>query len=365
MSDLTMPNALPSAPRPGAVSALAVADQQRAIAEVHAAITLARANPRDEQRALDRIINACSRPTLAELGTYLYTRGGQEISGPSIRLAETVAQSWGNIQFGFRELSRGLDPDGVTYSEVEAFAWDVEHNSRRPVSFRVRHWRDTKKGGYKLTDERDIYELVANQAQRRVRSCITAIIPGDIFDSAVRQCDLTLKTKIEVTPDLIKSLVEKFDGLGVSRLMIEKRIQRNMDSITPAQVAGLGKVFNAIRDGVAVVSDYFEIEEVAALPKPDGSEPANRSDAAKAKVRARQSEKSPHGQATAGQGGDKGAADVPTYAQVADALHKAATLDALDLAADLINGIKNESHQDELRGMYRARAEELSPDVPQ
>lgn len=364
MSDLTMPNALPSAPRPGAVSALAVADQQRAIAEVHAAITLARANPRDEQGALDRIINACSRPTLAELGTYLYTRGGQEVTGPSIRLAETVAQAWGNIQFGFRELSRGLDPDGVTYSEVEAFAWDVEHNARRPVSFRVRHWRDTKKGGYKLTDERDIYELVANQAQRRVRSCITAIIPGDIFDSAVRQCDVTLRTKIEVTPELIKSLVEKFEGLSVSRHMIEKRIQRNMESITPAQVSGLGKVFNAIRDGVAVVSDYFEVEEATAQPSTK-AEPANRSDAAKAKVRARQSEKPPQEQATAGQGGDQGAADVPTYAQVADALHKAVTLDALDLAADLINGIKNESHQEELRGMYRARAEELSPDVPQ
>lgn len=360
MSDLTLPG---SAPAPRAGGAMATADQQRAIAEVHAAITLARANPRDEVDALNRIINACSRPGLAESGTYLYTRGGQDVTGASIRTAETIAQCWGNFQFGFRELSRGIDPDGVTFSEVEAFAWDVQHNTKRPLSFRVRHWRDTKKGGYPLKDERDIYELVANQAQRRVRSCILALIPGDIVESAVKQCDVTMKTKVEVTPELIASLVEKFGGVGVSKAQIEARIQRNIDAITPAQVAGLGKVFNAIRDGIAVVADYFEPDDSApaqGAEPPPPAETATQARANSAKERAKAA-----AQAAAKPQGSAAGAPAVTYAQAADAIQKAASVDAVDLAADLVRQVADEGQRGELEHMYHTRRAELSGDVPQ
>lgn len=36
--------------------------------------------------------------------------------------------------------------------------------------FELKHWRTTKNGGYKLTDDRDIYELEANMASRRIRA---------------------------------------------------------------------------------------------------------------------------------------------------------------------------------------------------
>lgn len=132
-------------------------------------MVLARQFPRNEVLAIDRIKNAFSRQRLAETATYIYTRGGNDVSGPSIRAAEAVAQSWGNVQFGFREIERGVDK-GVGYSEVEAYAWDIESNTKRALQFRVSHIRQTRKGTAPLVDERDIYELVANQAQRRVRA---------------------------------------------------------------------------------------------------------------------------------------------------------------------------------------------------
>ena len=52
--------------------------------------------------------------------------------------------------------------DGV--STVAAFAWDVETNTRREVVFQVALKRDTRKGSYQLTDNRDIYELVRIKA---------------------------------------------------------------------------------------------------------------------------------------------------------------------------------------------------------
>ncbi|MCP5245728.1 MAG: hypothetical protein H6937_07200 [Burkholderiales bacterium] len=239
-------------------NALAVSDHNRAIAEVQAAMIAAKQSPRDQITAMDRILNACTRPTLADSAVYQYSKGGTDISGPSIRLAEAIAQQWGNIQFGFNELTRGVDYDGVTYSEVGAYAWDLESNTRRPLQFRVRHWRDTKKGGYALKDEREIYELIANQAQRRVRACILAVIPGDVVEAAVKQCETTLKSNADTSPEAINKMVEAFSIFGVTKEQIEKRIQRRIDSILPAQVVGLKKIYASLRDGVSVPSDWFE-----------------------------------------------------------------------------------------------------------
>jgi hypothetical protein len=232
--------------------ALAHTDQQRAIAEVQAAMLIARANPRDPVRAMDRILNACQRPTLAEAAIYSYSRGGADVSGPSIRLAETLAQSWGNLSYGLRELSQ----DGGE-STVQAYAWDVETNTRREMVFQVPHVRHTKAGQKKLEDPRDIYEIVANQGARRLRACILAIIPGDVTEAAVEQCDRTMREKADTSPEAVKRILEAFAKYGVSREQIEARIQRRIDSIQPAQVVSLKKVYASLRDGMSTPADWF------------------------------------------------------------------------------------------------------------
>ncbi len=244
-------------------NAIAVAQQQREVAEVQGAIAIAKRFPRDVVAATDRILQACTRPTLAESALYSYTRGGSEVTGPSIRLAEVLAQNWGNMQFGIRELEQRNGE-----STVEAFAWDCETNVRQTKVFQVPHERHTKSGVKRLTDPRDVYELVANQGARRLRACILGVIPGDVTEAAIKQSETTLKTRVEITPDLIKSIVEKFAGYGVGREMIEKRIQRHMDAITPGLVVQLGKILNSLRDGMSAPSDWFEI----APPPPAASE---------------------------------------------------------------------------------------------
>lgn len=303
-------------------------DAQRAIAEVQAKLMIARAQPRDEKRAVDRIINAFCRASLAEQSQYAYSKGGTDISGPSIRSAEAMAQLWGNIEFGFRELSRGVGDDGTPFSEVEAFGWDLETNTRRPVQFRVPHWRDTKKGGYKITDERDIYELVSNQAQRRVRACILALIPGDVQEAAMNQAEVTLKASADTTPEGIKKLVEAFAAFGVTKEQIEKRIQRRVDTIQPAQVMSMKKIYASLRDGMSAVEDWFEVN----------AEPETlkniREDIAKAKQPAAPADKPkakepPPPKSTGGM-------FALTAGDVRAMLQSAKTLAELELAADVI-----------------------------
>jgi len=247
-----------------------LAEQQRAKSEIEAALTIANHMPRDEKRAMDAIIISCQRPGLAAKSQYEYSRGGTAISGASIVLMEAIAQRWGNIDFGFRELSRypgrGNQPGE---SVIEAYAWDLESNTRRKVVFTVEHAMRAHNKTKVLTDPRDIYEYLANQAQRRVRTCLENIIPRDIVESACEECDRTLKAHIDIGPKTISQLLERFATIGISKEQIESRIQRHIDAVTPAQILHLGKIFSSISDGMSEPGDWFD---ASAAPESEGKQ---------------------------------------------------------------------------------------------
>ena len=338
-------NAVPAMTGNGA---LAIANTQKAIAEVQAAMMIARSNPRNEIRAIERIKNAFTRPGLANKATYIYSRGGQEIIGASIRTAEAIAQSWGNIQFGFREIDRGFS-NGYGHSEVEAFAWDLETNTKRSLQFRVAHKRDTKKGTFPLTDERDIYEMVANQSQRRVRACILAVIPGDVVEDALATADMTVRANVDMSTEAIKKLLDAFAEKGVSRERIEARIQRKIEAITAGQVVQLKYIWQSIRDGIGKPDDYFPPEE-----KRENEKTETLKDRIKAKREAESIDPD------TGEVIQKKPEETLTFAEVADRLGKAKTPDDLDLAADDIRRVPGEKFQEELRAMYESAKARLS-----
>lgn len=258
----------------GPSNAMVDASSAREVAEVQSAMVIAKRFPRDPRVAMDRILLACTRPTLADGALYSYSRGGSDVTGPSIRLAEVAAQCWGNLQFGIRELEQR---DGE--STVEAFAWDIETNTRQSKVFQVRHERHTKKGVSALSDPRDVYELVANQGARRLRACILGVIPGDVIEEAVRQCELTLKASADTGPEAMKRMAESFGKLGVTVAMIEKRIQCRLEAIRPAQVVQLRKVYASIQDGMSVPGDWFDVTASKSddlLSQLNGEKPAAR-----------------------------------------------------------------------------------------
>jgi len=252
---------------------LAESDQQREIAEIQAALIIAKRFQRNEREAMDRILRACTRPGLAEGALYSYSRGGSAITGPSIRLAEVAAQCWGNIQFGIRELEQRNGE-----STMQAYAWDLETNTKQEKKFQVSHLRHTKKGRYTLEDPRDIYELTANQGARRLRACILSIIPGDVIEAAIQQCEQTLKTTADTGPEAIKKMLAAFEKFHVSKAQIEQRIQCRIEAIRPAQMIQLKKIYASLRDGMSEVNDWFEVIKTPVLnePKPLPDYPVER-----------------------------------------------------------------------------------------
>lgn len=237
--------------------------------EVQAAMIIAKKFPRDEFEAMEKIKRTCQRATLADQAIYSYPRGGQTVTGPSIRLAEALAQNWGNIDYGIIELEQKGGK-----SEMMAYAWDLESNTRVTKIFSVEHKRDTKKGSYQLTDSRDIYEATANFGSRRMRACILGVIPGDVVDMAVDECRDTVKKGIGKTPivDRINKLLKAFkDEFKITKEQIENYAGRNCAEFGEDEFINLQGVYKAIRDGQAKIDDYFEAEKEE-IPNIFGSE---------------------------------------------------------------------------------------------
>lgn len=228
-------------------------ESERAVAEVQSRLIVAMRQPRDQGAAYAAVMEACKRRGLAEAACYSFPRGKETVSGPSIRLAEELARCWGNIDYGIRELSR---KDGV--SEMEAYAWDLQTNTRSSQHFTVRHIRDRTHGSVELTSERDIYELTANMGGRRLRARILAVLPPDLIDDAVRQCVTTLAGgNGEPLQDRVRRMIRAFDKLGVSVPLLEQYTGHSLDRILPDQLAELLQIHNSIRDGMTSASDWF------------------------------------------------------------------------------------------------------------
>ena len=239
--------------------------------EVQAMVIMARQFPRDRRLAVDRILEDCTRPTLAEAATYEYPRGGTTVTGPSIRLAECVAQNWGNMDYGFVELEKREKE-----STIMAYAWDLETNTRQSKVFTVKHQRDTKSGSMAVTSERDIYEVVANQASRRVRTCILSLIPGDVIDLALKQCNTTLAAQNQGVPtqELAAKLLGAFqEEFEITPDMVAGYLGKNVEAINDKDLSHLRRVYTSLREGI-VGSDYFTSKMRNSVKKPETAQDA-------------------------------------------------------------------------------------------
>lgn len=228
--------------------------------EVQAAMVAAKRFPRDEMVAINRIKATCQRPTLASQAVYRYPKGGSNVSGPSIRLAEALAQNWGNIDTGIVELE---NHHGV--STMMAYAWDLETNTRVTKIFTVEHKRDTKQGRKDLTDGRDIYEATANFGARRQRACILSIIPGDVVDMAVEECKSTVAEGDKRPVDeILAELLKAFKAIKVTKEQLEKYFDKQLTVMTKEDLVDLRAVYKAIKDGQSKAEDYFGVDQTSA-----------------------------------------------------------------------------------------------------
>jgi hypothetical protein len=239
---------------PGASQATNI-EQSRAIAEVQAMVLVAQRAPRDEARAMNLAIQSCGQRAVADRAFFSFSRGGQNVNGATIQLATELARCWGNIDYGIMELARD---DNAGHTEMLAFAWDLETNTKSRQTFIVPHTRDTRQGKKALTDNRDIYENNANNGARRLRECIFRVMPPYLKAAAETKCREVLERGEgdEPLPARIAKAIDKFSRIGISIDRIEDR-HGPSTSWTPVDLANLQITFQSIRQGETTADEAF------------------------------------------------------------------------------------------------------------
>ena len=229
-------------------------ESSRAIAEAQGKLIIAKKFPRDEVVAYAKAMQACQRPKMAATAFYSYPRGGSTVSGASIRFAEELARCWGNVDYGIKELSRDSGK-----SEMQAYAWDMETNTISVQNFTNPHQRESGGKMVKLTSDRDIYEINANMAARRLRARILAVLPNWFVEDCINECKKTLAGKNE-TPliDRVRNMLVQFERFSVTKEMIEKRLKHTIETTTQDEFVELVGIFNSLKDKQSSVVDWFE-----------------------------------------------------------------------------------------------------------
>lgn len=243
---------VPPATRIGQATAIEVS---RAEAEVKAAVVIAQQNPRNVQAAVEEMRYACQQYALAEKAFFSYPRAGETISGPSIHLARELALMWGNVQHGTMELSRDTE---LGQSEILAYAWDLQRNSRSSQIFIAPHVRDTRKGKRSLTDLRDVYENNANLGARRLREAIFAMLPAWYTAEAQQICENTLAAG-DGAPleDRIADAIGQYGRVGVTTKQLETKVGRPRGEWDEADVSKLQIIFQSVSRGEMTRDEAF------------------------------------------------------------------------------------------------------------
>ena len=293
------------AKRAQAATQASAIEQQRAIAEVQAAVVVAQQCPRSIPTAVEAMQETTSHIELASRAFFEYRRGTSNITGPSIHLARELARIWGNLDYGIKELRRD---DVKGESEMLAFAWDQQTNTRPSISFIVPHEMDTKQGRKKLVDLRDVYENNTNQGARRVREMVFAVLPAWFVEDAKRRCLETIaNANTDPMPKQVADALAAFSQMGVSAEQVVAKVGKPQADWTPMDLAQLRVTYDSI---VA-----REIQRDEAFPPVEG-----QAAAAKTKVTADEITGAQGGQgdtvgpdaAQAGQGGSSEGGDPRT-----------------------------------------------------
>lgn len=318
-------------PQPGAtrIGQGTAIEQSRAAAEVFASVMAADARPRNVQAAIRAMNDACRMRELAERAFFRFSRGGGQVSGPSIHLARELARCWGNVQYGVAELRRD---DDHGQSEMQAFAWDLETNTRPSAIFIVPHKRDKRGGPESLTDMRDIYENNANNGARRVREALFSVLPLWYVEQAKALCTKTLEDGGgKPLPQRVAASIEAFAGIGVSEQQLAEKVGRPSGAWTALDLAPLTVIYQSIKRGETTRDDEFP-PEVAVLTAAELAPPAAAKPATRRRGKAAATQEAPAPEAAPADPA------VPADDEEADRLREQQEMEAELMAADAEQG---------------------------
>lgn len=219
-------------------------------AEVDTAISTAKTYPRDivECKSMVMALATSSKET-AESCFYALPRAGKSIQGYSVRLAEIVANSWGNLNCGTRIV--GNDGKMIT---AQAVVHDLQRNVR--IQTEVKR-KITDKFGKTYTE--DMQVVTGNAASAiALRNAIFKVIPEAMLK---KEFDEIKKVAIGNALDLEtrrENVIKYFSKLGVSeKQLLDMLAIKTVDEISNDDLFTLKGLKQALEEGTTTIAEVF------------------------------------------------------------------------------------------------------------
>lgn len=229
-------------------------------AEIDVQIATAKAFPRSIKNFMDKALSiATVNERVAESCGYALPRADKTILGKSVRLAEIVCASYGNIRSGSRIISN--DGQFVT---AQGICHDLETNNCRTVEIRR---KITDKNGKTFTPDMQI--VTANAAGSiAYRNAVFSVVPSALVDDIYEKTKEVAKGTLATLPKRRDKAVEYFKSLGVKDQQICDALEvKRIEDIDLEKLFILTGMRSAILNNEATVKSLFEKEQPESGPK--------------------------------------------------------------------------------------------------
>ena len=233
-------------------------------AELDVQITTAKAYPRDPRRAVEyATMLATMDEETAQSCFYVLPRKAKdgsrvEIKGASIRLAEIVASSWGNLHAA----TRIVENDGKSIT-AEGVAWDLETNLKIAMQNKVSIIFGAKdgKGGY--TANADMQAMLSNAASAKaLRNAIFKVVPKALVDRVLEKAMTFAVGDQKTTNKKVTELFDKLVKMGLDKQQILDYYEhKNLTEFTVEDLRSLIGIGTAIKEKMVTIEEVFSVEK--------------------------------------------------------------------------------------------------------
>lgn len=186
-------------------------------AETDIQIETAKKYPRSIKQFLDKAKSlATINEDVAGSCSFAIPRGGKVISGKSVRLAEIVCSTFGNI----RAASRVVANDGQTIT-AQGVCHDLENNNFRSTEVKMsilqNEYIGGKKTGKKVPMSEDMQVMIGNAAcAKAYRNAVFSVVPAALVDEIENAAKEVSRGTEKTLPEKRKKAVDYLKKEGIT-----------------------------------------------------------------------------------------------------------------------------------------------------
>lgn len=256
----------------GTQETVVAAVEAHAKAAVQARWIMAMQRPRDLDTVRERLLRECKRPAFAAVARWNKPRGGQSISGLSIRFAETALRCMTNIYTETPVLSDDESKrivaiqvtdleTNVTFGQNIVLAKEIERRSipKGAESLRTRIGASGQRLYVLRATDDDILDRQNALMSKALRTHGLRHVPGWLLDEAETVLLETARQNAAEDPDAARrKLLDSFAKIGVTAERLKAYAGHDLGHLSPDQITDLRGLYQALSDGAMTFDEAFE-----------------------------------------------------------------------------------------------------------